>query len=394
MTSIQKLAQKNIKLYPLQKVFNKRVFLPIIPIYFTEYVGFSIGELGLLASLYALVSIVMNAPSSYVADRFGKVKALRMGAVMLVLSTVLYAGLPTQLGVVFGTMLEAIGFSFMSGAGEAMVHDSLEVLNRLKDYSKVLSRAQSLALILNAILVALVPLTYVIDPRMPFALGTVAFMALVAATFNMHDVGPRAQPMDISLRFRRVGAIEKISKNASLLVAIMLFGIIGAIYFSFDIMSIALKYYGVQPEHLGWVYATASIVGAGLGYIIHHLKKLSLTNYLLVDVTILMLVYVAGYSANVWFLMGAVIASVSFWRFRRIIYQDHLLSRYTTQYKTTILSVMGTAESVNMLWVPIVTAGTVGAYGPQVGFGYLAIGVLGISLVYILAMQRAFLAKE
>lgn len=394
MTSIQKLAQKNIKLYPLQKVFNKRVFLPIIPIYFTEYVGFSIGELGLLASLYALVSIVMNAPSSYVADRFGKVKALRMGAVMLVLSTVLYAGLPTQLGVVFGTMLEAIGFSFMSGAGEAMVHDSLEVLNRLKDYSKVLSRAQSLALILNAILVALVPLTYVIDPRMPFALGTVAFMALVAATFNMHDAGPRAQPMDISLRFRRVGAIEKISKNASLLLAIMLFGIIGAIYFSFDIMSIALKYYGVQPEHLGWVYATASIVGAGVGYIIHHLKKLSLTNYLLVDVTILMLVYVAGYSANVWFLMGAVIASVSFWRFRRIIYQDHLLSRYTTQYKTTILSVMGTAESVNMLWVPIVTAGTVGAYGPQVGFGYLAIGVLGISLVYILAMQRTFLAKE
>lgn len=380
-------AQRNLWLYPIQKIFNKRVFLPIVPIYFTEYVGFSIPQLGLLAALLALIMLVLSVPTGYFADRFGRVKALRIGALLLTLSTLLYAGWPTKTGIVIGVMLEASGFAFIGGAGQSLVHDSLDVLDRKKDYSKVLSRAQSLALVLNALFIALVPLTYTVDPRLPFAIGTLAFLALLAATFAMRDVEKHRVK---AMQWRGLKAIERLSGNVTMLLAIVFFGIIGAAYFSFDIVTIGLRELGFEPEFLGWVFASASLVGAVMGLFIHKLKQLSLSAYMLLDVGILVVLFLAGFSGNVWFLAVMAILSVGFWRYRRIIYQDHLLERFTTGYKSTLLSVMATTESLAALWVPIATTGAVGALGVVNGFGLLAVAATVVGVIYLGLMHYVF----
>lgn len=380
-------AQRNLWLYPIQKIFNKRVFLPIVPIYFTEYVGFSIPQLGLLAAILALIMLVLSVPTGYYADRFGRVQALRIGALLLTVSTVLYAGFPTKTGIVIGVILEASGFAFIGGAGQSLVHDSLDVLDRKKDYSKVLSRAQSLALVLNAVFIALVPLTYAFDPRLPFLIGTVAFIALLATTFAMRDVEHhRAKPM----QWRGFRAIERLSGNITMLLAIVFFGIIGAAYFSFDIVAIGLRELGLEPAFLGWVFASASLIGAVMGLFIHKLKQLSLSVYMLIDVAVLIALFAAGYSGNVWLLAAMAMLSISFWRYRRIIYQDHLLTRFTTGYKSTLISVMVTTESLAALWVPIATTGAVGALGVVKGFGLLTFAVTVIGIVYIGLMLYVF----
>lgn len=391
-SQIQQHARRNIKLYPVQKVFNKRVFLPIIPIFYVEYVGFSIPEIGVLAAFWALMTMLFNIPSGYFADRFGRTKALRAGATMLMISTTIYAGFPTKTGIIIGVIFEAVGFAFISGAGESLAHDSLEVLDRKRDYSKVLSRAQSLALVANAALVATVPLTYAIDPRLPFVVGIAAFAVLLATTLAMKDVMTHAAPKKIS--WRGLNALEKLSSNKLLFATIMLFGIVGAIYFAFDIIAIALREFGVSPEYLGWVYAAASLFGAALGLVVHKLKQMSLGKYILVDIVILLAVYAAGYSQNVWFLIAAAIVSVSFWRFRRIIYQDHLLERFPGNYKATLISVMNTSESLNLLWVPIATTAAIGGFGVANGFGLIGIAATIIGAIYYVLMYQSFIKKR
>lgn len=386
-SDIHHSARRNLALYPIQKIFNKRVFLPIIPIFYTEYVGFSIPEIGLIAAAYALINLLFNVPAGYFADKFGRVRALRIGASLLTLSTVFYAAMPTKTGVLIGITLESIGFAFLSGAGESLVHDSLDVLDREHDYSKVLSRAQSIALVLNAVFIALVPLTYAIDPRIPFVIGTFAFLALLASTVLMRDV---VQHQVRAIRWRGLIALERLAGNTTLFFAIIFFGIIGAAYFSFDIVTIALRELGIAPEYLGWVFAIASLIGAALGLIVHRLKELSLSKYMAIDVGILLSVYLAGYLGNVWLLAGAAILSVSFWRYRRIIYQDHLLTRFKTGYKSTLISIMNTTESLNMLWVPIVTTAVVGGLGVMQGFGVLGAATAILGVVYFVLMRRAF----
>ncbi len=145
---------------------------------------------------------------------------------------------------------------------------------------------------------------------------------------------------------------------------------LGQSYFSFDIVTIALRELGIAPEHLGWIFAVASLVGAAIGLVIHKLKELSLSTYMIIDIGILFSVYLAGYSGNVWLLVVAAVLSISFWRYRRIIYQDHLLASFQTGYKSTLLSVMNTTESLNMLWVPIVTTAVVGGLGVTKDLAY------------------------
>ncbi len=389
--SVDQSARRNLRLYPMQKIFHKRVFLPVIPIYFIEYVGFSISEIGILAALQALISMLVNVPAGYLADRFGRTKALRFGSLALMISVMFYAGMPTKTGIIVGLVFEAVGFAFLSGAGESLVHDSLEVLGRKRDYSKVLSRAQSLALVGNATFIALVPLTYAIDPRLPFAIGILAFGVLLIATLFMTDVIDHKSVRPLSLR--GFNALERLSANRLLFATIIVFGIVGAAYFTFDIIAVALREFGVSPEYLGWVYATASMVGAVIGLFVHRLKRLKLSKYILLDMTLLLSVYAAGYSANMWVMIVAAVLSISFWRYRRIIYQDHLLERFPGNYKSTLLSVMNTAESLNMLWVPVVTTGLIGYFGVVNGFGLIGVATFMVAIIYYALMYWAFIKQ-
>lgn len=382
----ERAARRNILYYTITKVFNKRVFVPVLVIYFIDQVGFSIPEIGALAGLYALVSLVMSMPSGYLADRFGKVLCVRLSAICMVASSLIYVFMANKAGVVTGQLLEAVGFALLIGAAEALVHDSLEVTNRLRDYSKVLSRAQSVGLIGNAILVALVPLSYALDPRLPFLIGALAFCVMLFTSFRMQElIQPSTRPKSARQRVQ----FAAILRYKWLIVFAILFGIIGAIYYAFDMITVALRDFGVPPEHLGWVFSGASVFGALIGLYVHQLKKLPVGWYMLLDMIILMLPFVTALTANLCFFVPAVVLCVSFWRFRRIIYQDYLLQRYPTRLKATLISVMGTTESVNMLWVPVAVAGSVSAFGVQQGLGWVAVAVAVLTIPFVLLGKSA-----
>jgi MFS family permease len=378
----KEIAERNIKLYPLIKVFNKRVFLGVVPIYYVNYVGFSIQEVGLLAAIYALVAILANVPTGYIADRRGKTFVIRLAAILQICATLLYVLAPTKLGVVAGSILESLAFSFIGGAAEALVHDSLEVTGETSRYSKVLSRGQSIALLLNALFVGVVPLTYVIDPRLPFLCGTVAFTMLLVGGLGMRNIMVAGAVLLEKKRFH-LRMLTALGRYKALIAFGFMFGIVGAFYFSFDVMTLALKQYGMPAQYIGIVFAAASLVGAALGLVIHHLKRLSMTQYMLLDMCILVLPFLAGYTKTLWPLIGAIILTVSFWRYRNIMYQDYMLRTYSTKLKTTLLSTMSTTESVHSLWVPIFVTGMVSLYGMSTGLGVALIACIFVAVVYV-----------
>lgn len=377
----ERAARRNILYYTVTKAFNKCVFLPVIVIYFIDQIGFSIQEIGILAALYAFVMLVMQMPSGYLADRFGKALCIRLSAIFLVASSLIYVFMASKTGIVLGQILEAMGFALLIGAAEALVHDSLEVTNRLRDYSKVLSRAQSVGLIGNAILVALVPLSYALDPRLPFLIGALAFCVMLFTSSRMREL---IQPGTLHKDARQKVNFRAILRYKGLIVFAFLFGTMAAIYFAFDMTTLALREFGVRPEFLGWVFSGASIFGALIGLGIHHLKKLPLGWYMLLDMAILTLPFATALTANLWLFVPAVVLCVSFWRFRRIIYQDYLLRRYPTRLKATLISVMGTTENINNLWVPIAVTGSVSAFGIQQGLGWIAVAVIILAVPFIL----------
>ena len=88
--------------------------------------GFSVLEIGLLESIFHIVSFCFELPSGVVADVFGRKRTLVLSQVMMLLS----GGLMI-LSDSFGTVALAIGcsalsYNFASGTREALAYDSLK----------------------------------------------------------------------------------------------------------------------------------------------------------------------------------------------------------------------------------------------------------------------------
>lgn len=387
---IIKQADRNIRLYVILKIFTKRVFLPLSAIYFVQVDGFTLKEIGLLAAFFALVQLLAELPTGYFADRFARITSIRIGALLNIAATLLYALVHTKLAVFVGQGLEAVGYCFIAGAGEALIHDSLVAKGQTHRYSKILSHAQAIALVMNAVLIALIPMTYQLNPSLPFLLGSLAYGCLLAVSLRMADVSHeklehhRARP---SWR----GLVDK----RHIISFGLLFGIVGALYTGpSDMVNLALKDFGIRPEYLGWLFAIASLFGAMMGPFIHLLRKLSITQYAFLDLVMLLSVYAGALSGSALMLSILVIINMSFWRYRKIIYQDHLLTIYPTRYKATLLSAINNIEQLNLIWLPVVIALSVAHLGYAEGLGLIGLGGLVIMPLYLISTVRAFKATS
>ncbi|MDC7223403.1 MAG: MFS transporter [Spirochaetales bacterium] len=102
--------------------------------------GYSLVELGILEGLFHLTSFLMEVPTGLVADLWGRKTSRTWGRVMFFLSLIiLYYG-PNLLVQALGFMLCAIGYNLESGAGEALLYDSLKELKREDEYKKIAGR--------------------------------------------------------------------------------------------------------------------------------------------------------------------------------------------------------------------------------------------------------------
>jgi MFS family permease len=348
--------------------------------------GFTISDIGFMAAFYSLVQLLAEVPTGYFADRIGRIKSIRIGAGLAALATIFYVIFHSKVGIFAGVFLEALGYSFMGGAGEALIHDSLVVKKQEHLYTKVLSKAQSASLIANAILLALVPMTYAVDARLPFILGTVAYLSLLGAALVMQDLAGATSKEKMSLP-----DFSQIASRRNILIFALSFGIISALYTSStDMFNVAIKTYGIKPEYLGWIYGLSSILGALIGPYIHHLQGIHLSRYILLDLAMLLSLYIAAYTGSPILLSLTVIVAVSFWRYRKIIYQSYLLTNYPTSLKATLLSAMSNLEQLNSIWLPLAIAFVIHQTNLPIGLGIVGLFALAIAPIFYFSTQKFF----
>ena len=385
MDQIQ-IADRNIKLYIFIRIFAKRVFLPLSAIFFIENAGFSILDIGLLSAFYSVVQLVAEVPTGYFADKIGRVASIRLGALSCIFATLCYVIFQHKTGIFAGTFFEALGYSFLGGAGEALIHDSLVAKKIEHNYTKYMSKTMSLSLIANAILVSLVPMTYAFNPRYPFMIGTLAYGLLYLSTLYMHDLNRVASRREFN--FSQFG---QIIGRKNILIFGLTFGIISALYTSsVDMINVAMKDYGIRPDLLGWVFGLSSVAGALIGPLIHYLRRISLSSYLILDTSILLSVFLAAFSRNGYLLAFIMIASISIWRYRKIIYQSYLLQIFPTSYKATLISSMNNLEQLNSIWLPIMITFFITHSSIPHGFGYLFLFTLCIAPIFYLSSLKFF----
>jgi len=111
------------------------LFLPVLVKFFHER-GLDFTEIALLNSVYALTAIVFEVPTGALADRFGRCRAMMLGALLMALGCVVDYGGRGFWTFALGEGLLALGMTLTSGADSAYLYDLLRSSGREHEYRR------------------------------------------------------------------------------------------------------------------------------------------------------------------------------------------------------------------------------------------------------------------
>jgi hypothetical protein len=293
---------------------------------------------------------------------------------------------PTFFGAIMATITDSLGYSFLSGAGEALMHDTLVAMGRVGDYIKVMGRAQSYGLIGNIVLISLVPMTYAIDKRLPFICGTVAVLCFIGVVGSLRE--PPRESLGAGVGLRRTMRAFVTRRTVLWFLA---FGLISAQFTAqAPFNNLIFQDLGMPPALLGLVFGLGSLAGAVAGWLVHYLKRLSLLQFSLADVAIgCSSLVVIGVAHNLLVSIVVFFINMGFWRVRGIVYQDQLLRRFREHgHKATLVSTMAVFQDIFELWLPAVFVAAIGSYGLYGGFTVMGVGLgLTCTVLFVLAAR-------
>ena len=175
-------AQSNIfRLYIIKLSKWLMLTMPILFLFYQEN-GLSTQDLFLLKAVYSFSIVVLEVPSGYLGDVWGRKASLVLGSVLGFVGFALYCvstGFWTFLAC---EIILGAGQSFISGSDSALLYDSLQAAGRKKDYLKTEGRMISVGNFGEAVAAPLGVLIAMASLRTPFFFQTaVAFAAVPAA---------------------------------------------------------------------------------------------------------------------------------------------------------------------------------------------------------------------
>ena len=119
------------------------LYMPVILLFYHEN-NFKNTEFITLHAIYSIVIAVMEIPSGYLADRWGRKHSLMIGTAFGFIGFGSYSLSYGLFGFILAEILLGLGQSFISGSDAAMIYDTLLEQGKENDYVKYEGRVTSI----------------------------------------------------------------------------------------------------------------------------------------------------------------------------------------------------------------------------------------------------------
>lgn len=166
-------------------------------IYFwTKYMTY--GQLGWVDALGFGFALFLEIPSGAIADLFGKRKTIIFGMLAGVLGSSIITFSGSLQGIFIGWMINQFCYTFFSGAGEALLYDTLVDLKEEFKYDKIITKAATLQSFTSVTVTIIGAFAYTYNFRLPHILWTLGFLLSAVAAFFL--VEPKIDTIKFSLK--------------------------------------------------------------------------------------------------------------------------------------------------------------------------------------------------
>lgn len=260
------------------------LFMPTIVLFFQEN-GLALFDIMLLQAIYSVTIALLEIPSGYAADVFGRKNSMIVGTFFGLAGIVVYAFSFGFWGFLPAALFMGIGQSFVSGSDTALMYDSLLEMNRKKDFIKFEGRTISMGNFAEAIAFVIGGVLAETTLRTPFyyqigiaTAGFITALLLVEPNANRLENGKTKPWKNIKniIRFA-------LKENKTLRYFILYSAIIGATTLTmawfvqpyYKILNIDIIYFGI-------IGAILNIAVAIPSFYAHLIEEKIKTKYLLI----------------------------------------------------------------------------------------------------------------
>ncbi len=175
--------ERNLKLFQYHKAASS--VLPWLPVFFLFFLErIPLNDAILLGSAYYFSVFVLEVPSGYCSDRFGRRPTLIVASIMSVLACATFVVAEAFAFLLVAQVLLAAGIAFQSGSDSALLYDSLSTLGRENEYTERETVAQKWSMTALACSCLVGGGLGMVDLRLAYVVALFAAMVSVVVCVN------------------------------------------------------------------------------------------------------------------------------------------------------------------------------------------------------------------
>lgn len=188
----------NIRIYYLREIFENAFF--IAGSWLAYWLKFMNGaELGIIDAVTFGASVLFEVPSGAIADLFGKRKTIILGHIAKAIGIGFMTFGDNKYIIFLGMFLMlSIGGSLTSGAGEALVYDTLVEKQKESYYDKVISNIFLIKIFATVGSTAIGSLLYLYNDRLPWIIWFIGSIIAVILTIKLYE--PNVETIKFSIK--------------------------------------------------------------------------------------------------------------------------------------------------------------------------------------------------
>lgn len=351
---------------------------------YLSFKGMSLIEIGILESIYHITGVLFELPTGVIADLYGKKFSVVTGRIVSVISCILMITSNSFWGFGLAFVLSAASMNLNSGAGEALVYDSLKSLGEEEKYKKIwgnlafiMSLGQGMAVLLGGVL-ADIKFLYA------YIFGAIIQIAALIAAYNFNeppinkDYEEKQQGNPILSQL--ITSVKVLRTRKVVLYLILFSSLMGSLQTT--VFFYSQQYFSdmsYSKTAIAIICALSSLIEAISSKYAYKLENLLKLKGTLIGVSLINIFSLIGLAfikdlSVVFFLLTSITGGLAF-----TVFSDYINSRIPSEYRATILSFDSLCFSAFMISVfPIF-----GILAEKNGFS-ITFGI--IALLYIPAM--------
>lgn len=321
---------------------------------YLAYRGMSLIEIGLLESIFHMTSMTMEIPTGLIADRFGRKTSRLLSSVMAFTSACIMLSAHSFTMLAVGFILSALSYNLESGAGDALVYDSLIEGDQESRYYKVrgiqeiaFQSARGFGMIVGG---------FVAQTSYELAYGITAAMHVIAFLISTGFTEPTVGRREVHLTLPQIiqESIHTLKVTKGVLKFMLLSEVFGLFYTSqFFYFQNFLKGAGYREGTIGLFLAGATLFGIIGSNAVDNLQRRYKQDHLLTGLFIMGLVGFFGVSFTQYepyFMMLLAGAEGAIY----VLFSGLINARIPSEQRATLLSFQSMIFSVLMiLWFPV-----------------------------------------